>query len=92
MVALQGQKGLKNLPKITFEDLSHMLGHNFVKKRERSCHSSVCASMADEAGPLGTHGNKLTTMATPNPVSVENAIDPTCYIAIWFIFLFFPGS
>ena len=31
-MALQGQKGLKNLPKITFEDLSHMLGHNFVKK------------------------------------------------------------
>ena len=26
-----------------------MLGHNFMKKRERSCHSCVCASMAIEA-------------------------------------------
>ena len=77
---------------MTLKYLFHMLGHNFVKKRESSCHISVRASMADEAGPLGTHGNKHTTMATPHPVSVENVIDPTCDIAIWVMFLFFPGS
>ena len=29
-----------------------MLGHNFVKKRERSCHSCVCVSIDIEASPL----------------------------------------
>ena len=28
-------------------------------------------------------------MATPLPLSVENATDPTCDIAIWVMFLFF---
>ena len=52
LVALQGQKGLKTWPKMTLKYLFHMLGHNFVKKRERSCHSCVCASMAVETSSL----------------------------------------
>ena len=34
---------------MTLKYLFHMLGHNFVKKRERSCHSCVCVSIAIEA-------------------------------------------
>ena len=39
-----------------------------------------------------THVNTHTTMATPLPFSVDNAIVPTCAIAIWVMFLFFSGS
>ena len=39
-------------PKRPLKYSYHMLGHNFVKKRERSCHSCVCASMAIEASSL----------------------------------------
>ena len=59
--------------------LLHILGYNFVKKGKGIAQLCVEAS-------------SLPLMATPLPLSVENATDPKCDKAIWVMFLFFPGS
>ena len=82
----------KNATQKAFEIFIPHVGTQFCEKKgEELPQLCVCKHGCRSKLP-STHGNTHTTMATPLPLSVENATDPTCDIAIWVMFLFFPGS
>ena len=67
-----------------------MLGHNFMKKKGEELPQLCVCKHGYRSKLPSTHDNKHTSMATPLPLSVENATVPSCEIAIWVMILFFP--
>ena len=68
-----------------------MLGQFYEKMGEELPQLCVCKHGYRSKLP-STHDNTHTTMATPLPLSVENATVPTCEIRVWVMILFFPGG
>ena len=71
--------------------IPHVGTQFYEKKGEELPQLCVCKHGYRSKLP-STHGNTHTTMATPLPLSAENANGPTCEIAIWVMILFFPGG
>ena len=73
----------KNATQKAFEIFIPHVGTQFCEKKGEELPQLCVCKHGYRSKLPSTHDNKRTSMATPLPLSVENATVPTCEIRVW---------